>query len=440
MKRAALCCLTVLLLLAPARAQAAGQTPMDLPAVLRYAFAHSPALKAAALGVDAEAEGLAGARAARLPRADLSATATRYEDPQPVDFSLISALTSHTAPETDRTLLGAGAGLRLPLYRGGQLVDEVKIAQTRRDIAGHRWRLTRQELAFNLTSAYYKILYLEQMRRAARAEVSGLSEHLRAVEAKLAAGALPRLDAVKTQARLQHAKAVEIDAGTSLESAVLLLEALMGWQEPLPPALAGAPRVAPPAPEPLASALARALVNRPDYLAARARVRMLELSRRKAEGQWMPSLTATGDYADRTGLDTDARDTWSAALVVSLPVFDGGLIRSQVRRARIETEQAREEAKALRLSIRREVADALHQMTNAAERLRVARKSVEAAREDVRIERLKFDTGAGTTADLLDAQTGLLQARTDYHQAVFDRRVAATLLDKATGTEPEREV
>ncbi len=49
------------------------------------------------------------------------------------------------------------------------------------------------------------------------------------------------------------------------------------------------------------------------------------------------------------------------------------------------------------------------------------------------MEKLKYNTGAGTSTDVIDAQTVLLRAETDHYQALFDREIAFAYLKKAIG-------
>jgi outer membrane protein len=53
----------------------------------------------------------------------------------------------------------------------------------------------------------------------------------------------------------------------------------------------------------------------------------------------------------------------------------------------------------------------------------------------VRIERLKYQTGAGTNTDYLDAQTDLLRTEADYYRSFFDEEIARAFLRKAIGDE-----
>ncbi len=87
----------------------------------------------------------------------------------------------------------------------------------------------------------------------------------------------------------------------------------------------------------------------------------------------------------------------------------------------------------IRLAITREVRDAYLNITHARERTEVAGKAIESARENARIEKLKYQTGAGTNTDYLDAQTDLLRAEADYYRSFFDEEVARASLRKAMG-------
>ena len=117
-------------------------------------------------------------------------------------------------------------------------------------------------------------------------------------------------------------------------------------------------------------------------------------------------------------------------------MFDGGLIRADVNSARVELEKVKEEERGLRLSITHEVRDAIIGIKNASERIEVAEKAIESAREALRVERLKYETGAGTNTDVIDAQTALLRAETDYYQAGYDRETSLAGLRKAMGATP----
>ncbi|MFN3480912.1 MAG: TolC family protein, partial [Thermodesulfovibrionales bacterium] len=144
-------------------------------------------------------------------------------------------------------------------------------------------------------------------------------------------------------------------------------------------------------------------------------------------------------YFERSGDSLEFKENWNLALRLTVPIFDGGLIRSEINKEKKEMEKVIEEERALRLEIIREIKDSYLNIENASERINVSQKAVEEAKENLRIEVLKYETGSGTSTDVIDAQTALLRAETDYLQAIYDRNIAIASLRKAIGEEDYKE-
>ena len=60
---------------------------------------------------------------------------------------------------------------------------------------------------------------------------------------------------------------------------------------------------------------------------------------------------------------------------------------------------------------------------------------VAAAQEDVNLAREKYNLGAATILEVLDAEVSLKQAQTNQVQALFDYNLAISRLEKAMGRE-----
>jgi outer membrane protein TolC len=67
------------------------------------------------------------------------------------------------------------------------------------------------------------------------------------------------------------------------------------------------------------------------------------------------------------------------------------------------------------------------------ERIQVAEAAVAQAEESARITRNRYEAGLATVTDLLRTETALLDASTRRLAAIYDQRVAATLLELASG-------
>lgn len=96
-------------------------------------------------------------------------------------------------------------------------------------------------------------------------------------------------------------------------------------------------------------------------------------------------------------------------------------------------EKVREEERSLKLEIIREIKDSYLNMENARKRIDVSQKAVDEAKENLRIETIKYEAGSGISTDVIDAQTTLLRAETDYYQAIYDENIAIASLRRAIG-------
>ena len=303
-------------------------------------------------------------------------------------------------------------------------------------VAEDNYRANRQDLTYNLTSVYYKILQLQKVLVSNQASVTQLESHRRDVEEFLRVGTAPRLDLLKTQVELAHGKENVLVVKNNLESAFDMLKNLMGMDDmSLAVSIVDEPVSQDTCPTE-EEAVSTALEIRPDYRAVGKRKKIAEEQIKLQWGRHLPDIYGSGHYTKDAGEATSWKEDWSVGLRLTIPLFDGGLIRADVNRARVDLEKVKEEERGLRQSITREVKDAILDIRIASERVEVAEKAIESAREALRVERLKYGTGSGTTTDVLDAQTALLRAETDYYQAAYDRETSLASLRKAMGVPP----
>jgi outer membrane protein TolC len=118
-----------------------------------------------------------------------------------------------------------------------------------------------------------------------------------------------------------------------------------------------------------------------------------------------------------------------------MPLFDGGLITAKVKEEFSALAAAQERLRKLNLQVRQEVETAVLDVRSTSERVKATEKAVEQARESLRIEILKYNLGAGSITDVLDAQSALLQTETTYYRALSDFRIAVARLKLAVGGE-----
>lgn len=72
-------------------------------------------------------------------------------------------------------------------------------------------------------------------------------------------------------------------------------------------------------------------------------------------------------------------------------------------------------------------------LEQAAKRITVAEKAIEHARENYRINQAQYQAQLATSTDVLDAQTMLTQAMTNYYDALYGYQLAVAAVEKTKG-------
>ena len=412
-----------------------GDNKYNLAQIIRYALKNNPNLKMTGKDIEIEQYEIDTAKANRMPKIDLGGGVTRFRYETPLTPAvIIPPIGAGTEfPVYRRTIWDAGVSFKLPLFRGGRLYRAVTVTEMKKAIAEDVYRMNRQELVYNLTSVFYKIVQLEKLLVANEQTTKQLESHKKNVELFLKTGAVAKLDLLKTDVELSHAIENKLVVKNNLASTYELLKALMGVDDMDTEILVISENTMDKSYPALEESMNKAFSQRHDYKALTKKRLIGEERVKIAEGKRLPEIFAAGEYVTKAGQQTSFKENWNYGVRFSVPLFDGGLIRSEINKEKAGLEKVKEEERSLRLLINREVRDAHLHIANAHERIEVTTKAIESARENVRVESLKYDTGAGTSTDVIDAQTALLRSETDYYQAIFDRETALAYLKKAVG-------
>ncbi|MEC7291252.1 MAG: TolC family protein, partial [Pseudomonadota bacterium] len=117
----------------------------------------------------------------------------------------------------------------------------------------------------------------------------------------------------------------------------------------------------------------------------------------------------------------------------SVPLFQGGILRSRVRAARLERDQARLQTINAERQITASVAQAWYANIAAEQAITASERQVEAAEIAYEGAQEELSVGTRTTLDVLDQEQQLLEARLGLINARRDAYVATHQLLRAMG-------
>ena len=186
-------------------------------------------------------------------------------------------------------------------------------------------------------------------------------------------------------------------------------------------------------PLPMEVYLQRAYATRPDYQAAQAQVLSAELTHRAAAAGRYPTVDLSANYGDIGVTPAQSNGTWQVNGGISIPIFAGGKVHSDLLEADAQLKQARSQLGDLRGRIDYEVRTALLDLTAAAEQVEVARSSVELAEEALNQSKDRFTAGVTDNLEVVQAQESVASAHESYIQSLYAHNLAKVELAYAIG-------
>jgi outer membrane protein TolC len=177
----------------------------------------------------------------------------------------------------------------------------------------------------------------------------------------------------------------------------------------------------------------KGLSQRPELAVLEARGHAAESMHEAAQGLRLPTLVATGVYGS-TGLQSQPwATTYQVSLGLRVPLFTGGLVSSQVARARSEQSRVEEARRDVRAQVGFEIQVARAELDAAAHEVEVANLTVALSTEALTQARHRFEAGVSNNIEVINAQDDLARAAESQIGALYRQNQARADLARATG-------
>ena len=425
-----------------AAAQAPTTTSRSAPPALKVtlneaaalAIKNSRAVKAARQAVEAALAGADEARATGRPSLGATGTVARMDKNLTATLPGMGEILLNRENQASVSVQAMAPIDITGLIRTAVRASDLQVAMAR---AGEEQ--ARQAALLAVRTAYYDVLRGRAHVGVAEAALKNARERATMADAYEKAGTGTRFDVLRAETEVANAAQALLTATNGVKLGTAALNHALGIDQNTPTETVEAPDVTD-APD-LPVALERAYAGRPEVAQAEAGIRAAELGIKLAQRSALPSLgmSWTGRYTpDDAGL-APQRTSWMAAAQVNIPLFDAGLARARVRKAKSDVEAAANAKQQLLDGIALQVRQAHLDLVNARERLGLAAAVLAQAEEQHRLSQVRFETGVtqmpggSPLLEVSDAQTALTQARTNHLAARYDILTARARLDAAIG-------
>jgi outer membrane protein TolC len=320
------------------------------------------------------------------------------------------------------------------------LLSSIRASRERERVLDFDARTVRDETLVAVLQLYLQIQQAESRIAAAQARLETARVVWRQAQDFEQAGTANKLDVARAeqQFHLEQASLTQARRDRDVLQTTLLRTIGLAPDQPvilIAPQLE-APQLEMPPPDSHRTgdaALQTALDQRPELRSLDSRLQVAALEKQRAERDRYPKLSFVGDYGVAGNGPERSLSTYAIGATLTIPLWTGRRIESEIAAARHRMEQARSERRAQELRIGAEVRQAQLEMAAAQETLRSAELSTRAARESLELARLRFAAGISTNIDTTQAQSTLAQAEDFEIRSRYDYFVARARLARAKG-------
>jgi len=389
-------------------------------------------IEAAGAMRDAASYELEQARTARLPQVGLSTGYTKLDSAP--GFSFGESLSTGPIFDGD-DFVTAGAQVSVPLFTSGAVSAGIEAAAYGARAAEDQLSTVVQNIKLGVAEHYIAVLRAESAVSVAESYVASLRTHTDDTRNRYEVGDVPQNDYLAASVTLADAEQRLLQANNNLDNARAAYNRFLGRPMintvSLDPALGTDSLL--PANAGLEQLIESARMNRRELTALDAQAQALHSQADTVRASARPQLALTGGYMYLENEFLTADKFWMAGVSFKWNLFDGG--QSRKRSQAIESKAAAvgynraELESVIALQVRKTWNDRIE----ADSRLLVAETAVVQASENLRVVRNRYQAGASTNSEVLDAEALREEALNNRDNARFGVELAKLRLARAIG-------
>lgn len=331
---------------------------------------------------------------------------------------------------TDMDGTSLGLSLSQTIYNGGRVWVARRGAEYTLKAAELGLKFARQSVLMDLVSRANQLLSAEDLLSVARKQVDRVSEQLRLAETRLELGDVPRTSVLSAQVLLSSAQLEVVAANQAVALARRRLANLIGLEGDIRVDIAAITRD--PAEMPLDNLLRIGIDERADLAQGREMVKIAQEEAELISRSDNPNVDITGSFMQYSDEDTPLPEK-QAAITVTWPFFQGGLIGLQTKEALSKVRQAEERYGQQVDAARLEVEEAQLTLQTLDAQSELVKTNLINARENQRLARARYELGAAVDLDLLRAEEDLAEAENQAVNHRYETRTSRAALLYAIG-------
>jgi len=326
-----------------------------------------------------------------------------------------------------------------PVFTGFAILSRYELSKLGIDQAELEYQLARLDLMLNVKEAYFGILQADKGVDVGKRAVESLEAHVKTADNFYKVGMIPVNDLLKAQVELGNASHDLVRAQNVSTLARALMNSLLA--RPVEAALEIEDILEyRPADHDFDQCLKRAFEKRPEIALIAVNIMQADQGVRLARSKMFPQVSLNWEYIkEGDGLEVDGSpyhepNRWDLMVGATWTFWEWGRTHYEIKQNESARYQLNDTLNSLKDKIRLEVRRAVLGLEEAEKKIPISKKAVEQAEENLRVSEERYKAKVATSTEVLDAQTLLTQARTNYYRALYEHKLAQARLQRSMGS------
>ncbi len=316
----------------------------------------------------------------------------------------------------------------------------LKMTETDAQLALENARSSKQALINQISKSYYAILLTQDSYNVIKRSFEITAENARIIQNKYKQGTVSEFEWIRADVQVKNASSNLVSAQSAVNMSILQLKILMGIDMFTGLKVEGS----------LADFESKmygdvlsidttTLKSNSDLMQFDLKTKQLNHALKIQKAAWWPTLAASFNYAYMSmGNDGDAMKWFpnsTAALSLSIPVFQGGSRLFKQKQLEIQMNEMKDQRDNLRHSLEFQVITCLDNIKKAMEKIASNKEGLRQAEKGVTISKKMYEIGTSTFLDFSNSQLAYVSAGLMYNQSIFDYLSAKSDLEKLLGND-----
>lgn len=337
----------------------------------------------------------------------------------------------------------AGVQLSQILFNAQWLLG-LKAAQAYRELAFKNITQSKIQVAESVSKAYYSVLIAEERAKILDLNIQRLDSLTREMGAMNEKGFVEKIDVNRLEVSLNNLKTERTKVQNLVDLSYFMLKFQMGMK--LDEQIQLSDRITEGDVERIALEVKSddgssfSYDQRVDYSILKSNLKLVEMDVENNKRGYYPTVAAFAGYGYNTGRNKFSDifgSPWfnnaNIGLSIQVPIFDGFAKKYKIQQTRFTVDKVKQSLGLVEQSIDLQVRSANITIVNGLETLKTQKRNLELAQEVVRVSKIKYQSGTGSNIEVINAESALKEAQTNYFASLYDLLLAKVDLDKAKG-------